>query len=111
MAERYDTMIDPPVEGLLDRAGSKFSLVALASRRARQINNYHGQLGRGAGASIPPQVSTAASKPLSIAFEEIAEDKIVPVDAPGIENPEGYEAQKAAEADAEAMFALDDPLA
>lgn len=112
MVERYDTMINPPVEELLSRAGSKFSLVSLASTRARQINNYVGQLGRGPGSSVPPQVTTSASKPLSIAFEEISEDKIVPVDAPGIENPEGYEAQKAAEADALAMFETDDdPLA
>jgi DNA-directed RNA polymerase subunit omega len=111
MAERYDTMINPPVEELLNRAGSKFSLVVLAATRARQINNYVGQLGRSPGSSVPPQVTTTASKPLSIAFEEIAEDKIVPVNAPGVENPEGYEAQKAAEADAASIFAVEDPLA
>lgn len=90
MAERHDTMIDPPIEELLGRAGSKFSLVALASTRARQINNYVHQLGRGHGSSVPPQVTTTASKPLSVAFEEIAADKILPVNAPGVENPEGY---------------------
>ncbi len=111
MAERYDTMINPPIEELLARAGSKFSLVVLASTRARQINNYVGQLGKGPGSSVPPQVTTTASKPLSIGFEEIALDKILAVNAPGIPNPEGYEAQKAAEADAAAMLLADDPLA
>ena len=78
MANRFDTMMEPRVEGLLERAGSKFSLVALASMRARQINSYYGQLGDGLGRIVPPQVTSSASKSLSIAFEEIAADKIVP---------------------------------
>lgn len=79
MAERHDTMMNPRIEDLLERTHSKFALVTLASRRARNINNYFGQLGEGLGASIPPQVTSVARKPLSIAFEEIAADKIVPV--------------------------------
>ena len=84
MSDRYDTMMEPRVEELLDRTHSKFSLVALAARRARQINSYYGQLGDGAGVLIPPQVTSSASKSLSIAFEEIAADKIVGV---AIERP------------------------
>lgn len=80
--QQHDTMMDPPVEGLLDRAGSKFRLVTLASMRARNINSYYHQLGEGRGASIPPQVTSVARKPLSIAFEEIAADKIVPIERP-----------------------------
>ena len=76
MAERLDTMMDPPVEELLDRCHSKFSLVTLASKRARQINSYYGHLGDGTGQIVPPQVTSTARKPLSIAFEEIAADKI-----------------------------------
>ena len=91
MSNRHDTMIEPKVEGLLERAGSKFSLVTLASRRARQINNYVHELGRTSGGSIPPQVASNAAKPLSIAFEEIAADKILAVNAPGRANPEGVE--------------------
>ena len=34
---------------------------------------------------IPPQVSSVARKPLSIAFEEISADKIVWTDAAGAE--------------------------
>ena len=76
MAEPLDTMMDPPVEELLQRCESKFSLVTLASKRARQINSYYGQLGDGLGHVVPPQVTSTARKPLSIAFEEIAADKI-----------------------------------
>jgi DNA-directed RNA polymerase subunit omega len=72
----FDTMINPQIEELLDRVDSKFSLVTLAARRARQINSYFNQLGDGLGHMVPPQVSSVARKPLSIAFEEIAADKI-----------------------------------
>jgi len=72
----FDTMMNPQIEELLDRVDSKFSLVTLAARRARQINSYFNQLGDGLGHLVPPQVSSVARKPLSIAFEEIAADKI-----------------------------------
>jgi DNA-directed RNA polymerase subunit omega len=80
MAWRHDTMMNPPIEELFDRADSKFRLVTLAAKRARQINSYFNQLGEGLGATVPPQVTSVARKPLSIAFEEIAADKIVPVE-------------------------------
>jgi DNA-directed RNA polymerase subunit omega len=76
----FDTMINPQIEELLDRVDSKFSLVTLAARRARQINSYFNQLGDSPGHMVPPQVSSVARKPLSIAFEEIAADKIVQVE-------------------------------
>ena len=76
----FDTMINPQIEELLDRVDSKFSLVNLAARRARQINSYFNQLGDGLGHMVPPQVSSVARKPLSIAFEEIAADKIIQVE-------------------------------
>lgn len=79
MAEMYDSMMSPEVEGLMERAGSKFGLCTLASTRAREINAYFGQLNEGIGARIPPQVTSVARKPLSIAFEEIAADKIVAI--------------------------------
>jgi DNA-directed RNA polymerase subunit omega len=77
MPRTYDTMMNPPIEELLARVDSKFALVTLAARRARQVNSYFNQLGEGLGHMIPPQVATSARKPLSIAFEEIAADKIV----------------------------------
>jgi DNA-directed RNA polymerase subunit omega len=82
MAQAHDTMINPSIETLLDRVDSKFSLVTLAARRARNINSYFNQLGDGLGHMIPPQVSSTARKPLSIAFEEISVGKIVKTDAP-----------------------------
>jgi DNA-directed RNA polymerase subunit omega len=73
-------MMNPPIEDLLDTVDSKFSLVTLAARRARQINSYFNQLGDGLGHMVPPQVSSVARKPLSIGFEEIAAHKIVRVE-------------------------------
>ncbi len=102
MAKSHDTMMTPAIEGLLDRVDSKFSLVTLAARRARNINSYFNQLGDGLGHMIPPQVSSTARKPLSIAFEEISVDKIVqaPLPRPVDESilPEG-DADLAAAAD------------
>jgi DNA-directed RNA polymerase subunit omega len=69
-------MIDPPIEDLLDKVDSKFTLVTLASRRARQVNSYFSQLGEGLGAIVPPQVASISRKPLSIALEEIAAGKV-----------------------------------
>ncbi len=77
MAQRRRlTMMDPPVESLLAKVDSKFTLVTLSARRARQINSYFNQLGEGLGAIVPPQVTSVSRKPLSIALEEIAADKI-----------------------------------
>jgi DNA-directed RNA polymerase subunit omega len=75
----HDSMMNPNIEDLMSKVDSKFKLVTLASLRARQINSYFGQLGEGLGATVPPQVTSIARKPLSIAFEEIAADKIEPV--------------------------------
>lgn len=71
-----DTMMNPPIESLMDRTQSKFALVTLSARRAREINSYFNQLGEGLGSMVPPQVSSTSRKPLSISFEEIAADKI-----------------------------------
>jgi DNA-directed RNA polymerase subunit omega len=77
MAQRMTTLMNPPIEGLLAGVDSKFTLVTLAARRARQINSYYNQLGDGMGAVAPPQVTSVSGKPLSIAFEEIAAGKAV----------------------------------
>jgi DNA-directed RNA polymerase subunit omega len=70
-------MMHPQIEDLLSKVDSKFTLVSLGASRARQINQYYNNLGEGLGRMIPPQVTSVARKPLSIAFEEIAVDKIV----------------------------------
>jgi DNA-directed RNA polymerase subunit omega len=99
MAEPRNTMIDPEIEDLLDKVDSKFTLVTLSSKRGRQINSYFNQLGEGLGAIVPPQVTSVARKPLSIALEEIAADKVragEPVPEPEVlevvEGEEGFDA-------------------
>lgn len=102
MTWQHDTMMNPRIEELIRRVGdSKFRLVTLGATRARQINSYYGQLGDGLGTIVPPQVNSVARKPLSIAFEEIAADKIVPVD------PEELAARQAEIEAAEAQAAAD----
>jgi DNA-directed RNA polymerase subunit omega len=91
MAHSHDTMMKPAIEGLLEAADSKFSLVTLAARRARNINSYFNQLGDGLGHMVPPQVSSTARKPLSIAFEEISVGKIVKTDAPAAPESESLD--------------------
>jgi DNA-directed RNA polymerase subunit omega len=84
MADRRPTMMDPPVERLLDRVDSKFTLVTLAAKRGREVNSYFNQLGEGLGTIVPPQVASVSRKPLSISLEEVAEGKITyhrPTDA------------------------------
>ena len=51
----------------------------LSARRAREINAYYHSLGEGLGQYVRPLVDQVDSnKPLSIALEEIAQEKIVP---------------------------------
>lgn len=69
-------MIEPKIETLLEGVDSKYTLVILAARRARQINSYFLQLGEGIAEHTPPQVPlspTGAYKPLALALQEIAE--------------------------------------
>ena len=97
MAQPRATMMHPPIEKLIDSTGSKFTLVTLSARRARQINSYYNQLSEGLGAIVPPQVTSPHSrKPLSIRLEEIAEGKIIHV-------PIDPDAEAQAAADAEAV--------
>ncbi len=75
MAKGRNTLMDPPIEQLLEAVDSKFTLVALGATRARQVNAYYNSLGEGLGRVVPPQVTSVSGKPLSIAFEEIAAGK------------------------------------
>lgn len=65
------------IEQVVDKIGNRFSTVVVAARRARDIQGYYAHLGQGIGQFIPPQVHTYARKPLTIAMEEILEDKVV----------------------------------
>lgn len=68
------------IDDLLARVDSKYTLVHLSAMRAREINNYYHSLGEGIGQYVRPLVEQVDSnKPLSIAMEEIAQDKIVVV--------------------------------
>src|SRR5947199_9758077 len=77
MAERRASLMEPRTESLLARVDSKFTLVTLAAKRAREINDYYNQLGEGLGKIVPPQVTSVSRKPLSIALEEIEVGKII----------------------------------
>jgi DNA-directed RNA polymerase subunit omega len=70
-------MIQPRIDTLLGHVDSRYALVIAAAKRARQINNYHHQLGEGAYDDFPPPLVESRSKNyLTIALEEIAQGKI-----------------------------------
>ena len=78
MSQDRPTLVDPPIEILLDAAEhSKFTLVAVSAMRAREINEYYNGLGAGHGVIIPPQVNSMSNKSLSLALEELYEGKLV----------------------------------
>jgi DNA-directed RNA polymerase subunit omega len=63
---------NPPIDELLDKVDSKYSLVLYAAKRARQINAYYSQLGEGLLEYVGPLVEThVQEKPLSVALREI----------------------------------------
>ena len=69
-----DGIINPPIDELLGVVDSKYRLVILAAKRARQINAYYSQLGEGLLEYVGPLVETRVQeKPLSIALREISE--------------------------------------
>lgn len=76
MSAERPTLVDPPIEPLLAAAeGSKFTLVAVAAMRAREINEYY-NFGQSHGSLIPPQVNSMSNKSLSLALEELYEGKL-----------------------------------
>ncbi|MGM9518958.1 DNA-directed RNA polymerase subunit omega [Acidaminococcus timonensis] len=56
------SMIDPSIDYLADKVGSKYALVIMASKRARQLVD-----------GAPALVKCDSNKPVSIALKEIAE--------------------------------------
>jgi DNA-directed RNA polymerase subunit omega len=67
-------IINPPIDELLEVVDSKYALVIMASKRARQINAYYAQLGEGLLEYVGPLVETRVQeKPLSISLREIRE--------------------------------------
>jgi DNA-directed RNA polymerase subunit omega len=70
-------MIHPRIDELLDHVDSRYALVIVAAKRARQINNYHHQLGEGTFVDFaPPLVESRSKNYLTLAMEEIASGKL-----------------------------------
>jgi DNA-directed RNA polymerase subunit omega len=70
-------MHDLKIDELLDKVDSRYGLVVASAKRARQINEYTATLGLNDALGIPgPQVHTRSQHPLSIAIEEMREDKL-----------------------------------
>jgi DNA-directed RNA polymerase subunit omega len=62
----------PPIDNLLGVVNSKYSLVSIAAKRARQINAYYSELGEGLLEYVGPLVAThPQEKALSIALREV----------------------------------------
>jgi DNA-directed RNA polymerase subunit omega len=71
-------MIHPRIDELMQQVDSRYALVIVAAKRARQINNYHHQLGEGTFEDFaPPMVQSRSKNYLTMALEETAEGKIV----------------------------------
>ena len=65
-------MIYPRIDQLLENVNERYALVIVAAKRARQINNYHHQLGEGTFDDNPPPLVESRSKNyLTMALEEI----------------------------------------
>lgn len=69
-------MIHPRIDTLLQNVDSRYALVIVAAKRARQINNYHHQLGEGTFEEFPPLVESRSKNYLTMALEEIGGGKI-----------------------------------
>ena len=74
-------MDKPRIDELLPRAGgSRYALVMIAAKRARQINDYYRNLGENTmgieETLTPPLINTRSTNLLTIAFEEIVDNKI-----------------------------------
>jgi DNA-directed RNA polymerase subunit omega len=71
-------VINPRVDTLLENVDSRYALVIVAAKRARQINNYHHMLGEGSFDEAPPPMIESRSKNyLTMSLEEIAQNKLV----------------------------------
>ncbi|REE99589.1 DNA-directed RNA polymerase subunit omega [Thermomonospora umbrina] len=85
MAANSEGITNPSIDELLEVVDTKYGLVSIAAKRARQINAYYAQLGEGLLEYVGPLVEThVQEKPLSIALRETRE---------GLLNAEPIEAQ------------------
>ncbi|MEZ5178870.1 MAG: hypothetical protein R2746_11500 [Acidimicrobiales bacterium] len=94
MTWQHDTMMNPPIEELLDRARLKFRWSRWVPGGNAGSARTSASWATGWSQLVPPQITSVARKPLSIAFEEIAADKIEAVEI----DPEALAAEAQAEA-------------
>ncbi len=66
-------MIDPPIAELVKKAGSRYMLTIETAKRARQLAD-----------GKQPLITTKSGKEVSIAAEEIYEDKLNYIHTPSI---------------------------
>jgi DNA-directed RNA polymerase subunit omega len=68
---------DLKIDELLGKVDSRYGLAVASAKRARQINEYTSTLGLNDALGIPgPQIHTRSQHPLSIAIEELRQDKL-----------------------------------
>jgi DNA-directed RNA polymerase subunit omega len=76
-------VLQPRIDRLFGNVDSRYALVIVAAKRARQINNYHHQLGEGTfGDNLPPLVESRSKNYLTMAMEEVS-DGMLKYDYPG----------------------------
>ena len=76
-----DGIINPPIDDLLGVVDSKYRLVIMSAKRARQINAYYAQLGEGLLEYVGPLVDARVQeKPLSISLREIRDGMLTGVE-------------------------------
>ena len=75
---RIDDLLEGLREGNAEEEPSRYALVIVAAKRARQINSYHHQLGEGMGfeEAPPPLIESRSKNYLTMAMEEVARGKI-----------------------------------
>ena len=70
-------MVKPSLDKLLANTDSHYAAVLVAAKRARQLNSYYRALGEGTYEEFtPPMVETKSGNYLTIALEELAQNKI-----------------------------------
>ena len=68
---------DLKIDELLDKVDSRYGLAVASAKRARQINEYTSTLGLNDALGIPgPQVHNRSQHPLTIAIEELRQNKL-----------------------------------
>jgi len=67
----------PRIDVLMEKVDSKYALVTIAAKRARQINNYYRNRDEGSIDDIPPpMIDTRSRNILTVALEEIDAGRI-----------------------------------